>query len=357
MPKQILGPYVTVTGVALRNSEVGIERFIILTAVIEPAQATNKAVTWSSSDKNIAVVDNNGRVTGIALGTATITVTTEEGGFTAACEVAVVERADFIVYSTTPDSAFINLITETIHLPDGFTVAAYSATTGGTRWRKGVLPNAAKFPSLLNKGLILHVTNNFDQSKKKPAADAQVITFPRIAARPKRNAERLVPFYGDSHWALAKRNTTTAVFADYEYAPSANGKTPEGGVWLQIPEEGIPIASGSARQSFLVRAAPNDNPTAASVPWRVRPVNFGKAPTLSIQQAKVNGSADKVAVIAFKKGDQYAIGDGDFTAALTVKTTIPVSQLSAQGTELRIRRAATGKRPPSEVQRITLPTG
>ncbi|MCL2763583.1 MAG: hypothetical protein FWD36_10380 [Treponema sp.] len=259
-----------------------------------------------------------------------------------------------IIDSTTNDNAVINLTDETVILPSGFIVAAYSVN-GGTKWKRGALPDAAKFPRLLNKGLTLHVTNNFDQKAKKPANGAQTITFPTIGARPKRNVEKLTPFYGDSHWVLAKKGSTASVFAGYEYAPSSNGKTPDGGVWLQMPEEGIPIASGSTRQSFLVRAAPNDNPTAASVPWRVRTVNFGKVPTLSIRQAKVNGSADRVAVIAFRKGDQYAIGDGDFTAALTVKTIIPVSQLSAQGTELRIRKAATGKKPPSEVQTITLP--
>jgi len=62
-----------------------------LTAQIDPANATNKAVTWSSSNTAIATVDANGVVTAVASGTATITVTTADGGFTATCTVTVIE--------------------------------------------------------------------------------------------------------------------------------------------------------------------------------------------------------------------------------------------------------------------------
>jgi hypothetical protein len=260
---------------------------------------------------------------------------------------------EVIVHSTTPDTATINLTTERITLPTGYTVAAFSVD-GGTKWRRGALPVATRFPRMLNKGMTLHVTDNWNQSAKRPGDGAQTITFPRIGERPKRNAERLVPSYGDSHWVLAKRNTTAAVFMGYEFAPSSNGRTPDNAQWFMMPEDGIPIVEGRNRPTFIVRAAPNGT-TPASTVWRVRPANFSKAPTLSIRQAKVNGSADRVSVIAFRRGDQYAFGDGSFAAALTDKTTIPVSQLVAQGTELRVRRAATGRRPPSLTQTITLP--
>lgn len=55
---------------------------------ISPANATNKNVTWSSSKEEVAIV-SNGVVTGISEGTATITVTTEDGNKTASCEVTV----------------------------------------------------------------------------------------------------------------------------------------------------------------------------------------------------------------------------------------------------------------------------
>lgn len=60
-----------------------------LTATITPSNAKNKAVTWSSDAENVASVDANGKVTAVTVGTATITVTTADGGKTATCAVTV----------------------------------------------------------------------------------------------------------------------------------------------------------------------------------------------------------------------------------------------------------------------------
>ena len=60
-----------------------------LTATIYPDSATNKTVTWKSSDKTVATVDESGEVTAVGNGTANITATTEDGGKTATCKVTV----------------------------------------------------------------------------------------------------------------------------------------------------------------------------------------------------------------------------------------------------------------------------
>ena len=60
-----------------------------LTATVEPANATNKAVTWSSDNESVATVDANGLVTAVGAGTANIKVETEDGKFTDTCTVTV----------------------------------------------------------------------------------------------------------------------------------------------------------------------------------------------------------------------------------------------------------------------------
>lgn len=60
-----------------------------LTANLAPVDATNQSVTWSSSNPEVASVDDNGLITGISQGTATITVRTNDGGFSSTCRVGV----------------------------------------------------------------------------------------------------------------------------------------------------------------------------------------------------------------------------------------------------------------------------
>ncbi|MDL2308300.1 Ig-like domain-containing protein [Bacteroidales bacterium OttesenSCG-928-C03] len=60
-----------------------------LTATVHPDNATNKDVSWRSSNPAIASVNENGLVTAIKDGEATITVTTKDGGKSAACDVIV----------------------------------------------------------------------------------------------------------------------------------------------------------------------------------------------------------------------------------------------------------------------------
>lgn len=60
-----------------------------LTVSISPSNATNKKISWSSSNLKIAAVDSNGNVKGISPGKAVITVKSEDGNFTAKCTVQV----------------------------------------------------------------------------------------------------------------------------------------------------------------------------------------------------------------------------------------------------------------------------
>lgn len=82
---------VSVTGVSLNKNTLSLEtgEEEMLVATITPDNATNKAVAWMSNDNKIATVDNAGKVTAVKEGTTTITVTTEDGSYSASCAVSV----------------------------------------------------------------------------------------------------------------------------------------------------------------------------------------------------------------------------------------------------------------------------
>lgn len=84
---------VSVTGVSLDKTvaELEVGGTLTLTVAVEPANATNQNVSWSSSDVKVATVEN-GTVTAVAAGTADITVKTADGGKEAACTVTVKEK-------------------------------------------------------------------------------------------------------------------------------------------------------------------------------------------------------------------------------------------------------------------------
>lgn len=84
-----------------------------LIATVAPTSATNKAVTWKSSNNNIAKVDNNGKVTAVSAGIATITVTTVDGSKTLACTVKVSNPIKPVVNATVKAGLFGSIINAT----------------------------------------------------------------------------------------------------------------------------------------------------------------------------------------------------------------------------------------------------
>lgn len=82
---------VSVTGVSLDSTSatLNVGETKTLTATVAPTNATNKSVTWSSNNTAVATVSTGGVVTAVSAGTATITVTTADGGKTATCSVTV----------------------------------------------------------------------------------------------------------------------------------------------------------------------------------------------------------------------------------------------------------------------------
>lgn len=85
---------VPVTGVTLNKSTLNLDisQTETLVATVLPNNATNKNVTWSSSNTSVATVNSNGLVNPVGNGTCTITVTTQDGGYKATCSVTVTTR-------------------------------------------------------------------------------------------------------------------------------------------------------------------------------------------------------------------------------------------------------------------------
>lgn len=85
---------VSVTEITLSETSLSLRegKTTTLTATVMPEDATNKNVTWTSSNPDVVTVEN-GVVTAVSKGEATITVTTEDGSKTAACTVTVTKKS------------------------------------------------------------------------------------------------------------------------------------------------------------------------------------------------------------------------------------------------------------------------
>lgn len=81
----------SVTGVKLNVTSltINVNGNGSLSAIVSPSDATNKAVTWSSSNESVALVSSKGKVVGVGVGSAVITVTTQDGNKTAMANVTV----------------------------------------------------------------------------------------------------------------------------------------------------------------------------------------------------------------------------------------------------------------------------
>ena len=125
---------IPVEGVEFAEASVSVieDEKTTISVVFKPETPTNKNVTFESSDLTIATVDEEGNVTGIAPGTATITVTTEDGGKTATCEVTV-EPKPIPVSKVEINRTAINLIVESSAILVA-TVSPEDATNKNVVW-------------------------------------------------------------------------------------------------------------------------------------------------------------------------------------------------------------------------------
>jgi uncharacterized protein (TIGR02145 family) len=98
-----------VTGVTvdLQSLSIILEDTQQLTADVQPPTATDKTITWTTGDPTIATVDDNGLVTAVGNGLTSITVTTNDGGYSFTCDVTVIGiKINGIIWAPSNVNAF-----------------------------------------------------------------------------------------------------------------------------------------------------------------------------------------------------------------------------------------------------------
>lgn len=101
--------YALCEGVKLNEEKMYLEfgKNFKLEPIFTPEDTTNKNVSWNSSKENVCTVDENGLVTAVDTGNAKITVTTEDGGFTATCEIDVIIKATAIEIDKSQETLYM----------------------------------------------------------------------------------------------------------------------------------------------------------------------------------------------------------------------------------------------------------
>lgn len=117
--------------------EIKVGETSTLTAVILPEDASDKTLTWSSSDENVATVDENGKVTAVKAGNAVITATASNN-VSASCELTVAEISDF----TITDGVLTGYTgsAKNVVIPDGVKVIGEGSSVFGNEIESVTIP-------------------------------------------------------------------------------------------------------------------------------------------------------------------------------------------------------------------------
>lgn len=281
------GAFVAVTGVGLSASSITIQldllHFPVLNVTVQPEDATNKNVSWSSSDESVAHVEavsfNQCYLVPEGEGTATITATTEDGGYTATCEVTV-ERSTGIWL----DVEYVDLL-----LGNQFTITATVMTADGT-----------------NPGLVWSSSNE------------SVVAITNVL-------ENTATIQGNKTGTA----TITAATEDGSYTDACT-------VTVRVPATGITIATESLSlpigDSFTLEASVQpSNATNQNIMWSSSNTHVATVSSDGI----VTATGDGTATITAKTED------GSFTATCEVTVTVPVTAVVITNSMLSLHEGET----------------
>lgn len=273
--------------------------------------------------------------------------------------------------STPNENAVINLTRETLTL-NGFTIYAYCIIGGNTapnrRWRDGSNLTPERFVRYLNNGFELWICfRNFNTGSGHPQGSGNehnIIAFSQIhgrAARPNVaiNYEIGADMSGRTggDFLLTSRNVPRVIKYGIEIGRAdARGRAVDEnhfGIFFEGATNGVPVPGltpegRATRERFFIRTAPRTNSdgtfTAASVPRRITVLGNGRPTT-----HRINYSAETVRLA---RGQAILGGRATEFTVSAVRTNHDISPYITRNDEIRIKRAATARRPATAIQRI-----
>ena len=217
------GGDVAVTGVSLNKTTTSIQVGASekLTATVQPSNATNKAVNWSSNPTSVATVDNSGNVTAVAEGTATITVTTQDGNKTATCNVTVTPASSDPVAVT---GVSLNKTSTTLTVGGSETLTATVQPSNATNKAVNWSSNTTSVATVDNNGKVTAVgegtatiTVTTQDGNKTATCSVTVNAAPPTPPTPPTTLSLHLPEVYEASSAAGGYNTPLAIYGGREY--------------------------------------------------------------------------------------------------------------------------------------------
>ena len=240
-----------------------------LTATVEPAaNAKNKKISWTSSNEAVAkVVPDSGDplkadVKGVAPGTATITVTTEDGAKTATCKVTVTEvKVTGITASSNTAEVTVG---ETVDLSEKLTVAPVNASNATISWSssnaavasvdaKGVVTGVATNSTDDATAVITAICANAPEATRTAQITVTVKKSAGIVNKPTFKVDGVAPAASPAPYDKAVTVTATTTTADAKLYYTTDGSSPNQNS-AEMPAEGIKVSKTTKIRVAAIKA-------------------------------------------------------------------------------------------------------
>lgn len=298
--------YEAVTGVSLDKTTAKLTekgQTVELKATVAPATASIKDVSFATSDANVATVDANGKVTAVGNGTATITVTTDDGNKTAICSVTVELPAE-----PTPDPVPADLV-QKVNNEIAAAADKKEADYTADSWK--------------NYQKALEAATNAAKDEKATKADLEKVLENLQAA-----AAKLQKKAPESETPSTDKQPETPSTDKKPETPSTDSKNPTVGTEAKVGKGIYRVTNAKKKTVVLVKPRKTNN-TSFNVPKSVKLAN-GRYKVVGIEKNafKNNRKLKKVVI-----GSQVTkIGANAFSGAKNLKTiTIKSKSLKSVG--------------------------